>query len=119
MTALDQRAETTADDAIGHMVPIARRLTNAVRDHDQRRVTHAIYAAARIDCPTGQNPLAVLAIVLADELATTLNAAANPSIRAERDRCLALAVELARAPIGELPHRARRLPTLIAQGTPA
>jgi hypothetical protein len=90
MTALDERPETTADDAIAHMIPIARRLTNAVRDHDQRRVTHAIHAAARIDCAPGQNPLAVLAI--------------------------ALAVELARAPIGELPNRARRLPTLIAQG---
>jgi hypothetical protein len=119
MTALDQRVESTADDAIGHMIPIARRLTNAVRDHNQHGVAAAIHAAGTIPCPPGQQPLAVLAVVLADELATTLNAAASPGIRAERNRCLTLAVNVARAPIGELPNRARRLPGLIAQGIPA
>jgi hypothetical protein len=113
MTAV---AEVTIEAAVERMLPVARRLTNAVRDRDQRRIEAVVTQAVAVPTPAGQDPLVVLAVALADELATTERVGASGTIRAERERCLGLAVSVARAPLGAIPDRARKLPSLIAQG---
>ena len=92
-----------ADAAALWMLPLARRLSAAVRDRDTRRIAALWAEVYQQDMPAGVHPAEVLALALADELAVRIGI--------ERNRCMGLTAEVA--------ERARQLPGRIARGEQA
>lgn len=107
-------ADEELDAACLSMQPLARVFVNAVRSRDDARTRAAFAAVARADVPLGRSPLVVLALVLADEVAVAEDS--GLARRAERERCLQLAVAVARVPGAAIIEQARRLPARIASG---
>jgi hypothetical protein len=109
------------DAACLRMQPAARKLVDAVKSRDPALTRAAFADVYRVDVPLGRTPLAVLAVVLAEELIVAEavpggDRIATAATRAERDRCVRLATAVARTTGAGIVEQARRLPTRIARG---
>lgn len=116
-------SEAELDEACLRMLPHAQRFVAAVRSRDPAHIRAAFAAIQTADVPDGLTQSTVLAYVLADEVISAQAAAdsqaAGAAMRAERERCMRLAVNVARGTGTAVIDRAKRLPQKIARGDAA
>jgi hypothetical protein len=118
MTQTTEPAVTDAelDAACLRMLPAARAFVDAVRLRDDARTRAAFAEIQQVEVPLGRSPLAVLALVLADELCIRDAVVAGKATRAERERCVQLAVSVISDSSVRMLDNARRLPQRISRG---
>lgn len=118
MTETAEALETDEelDGACLRMLPVARRFVEAVNSRDDARTRAAFADVQRVDVPLGRSPLVVLALVLADELAVRDYIVARKATRAERERCVQLAISVISDSGVWTIDNARRLPERISRG---
>lgn len=118
MTETIEAAVTDAelDSACMRMLPAALAFVEAIRTRDEAGTRAAFARVQKVDVPLGRSPLVVLALVLADELCIRDAIVAGKATRAERDRCVQLAISVINVSGVRMLDNARRLPERISRG---